>query len=597
MINPATEEVVATVAARPRVEETDAAIARAQRGLRGVAARRAGRAGAAAARFAAAGRRARRGAGRARGAQLRAHHRQRRWEAGNVRDVLHFYSARRNACPASRFRCRAASTSPSTSRSAWSASSCRGTSRCPSRLGVRAGPGRGQHGRAQTGRADPADRDPARRAGHRGGPPRGVFQVLPGRARWSANGSSPTRTCARSCFTGSTEVGKRIMARLRRPGEAADAGARRQERQHRLRRRRPRRAAAPHHTSVFDNAGQDCCARSRILVQRNLYDRFLELLEPAVAAFRVQDPGAGDGRDGPADLGRFSAPPLESLMDGADVAFRGSCPTGAAPPAFGGSCFFFFFFFFFFRAPGERGDLRAGGVGPAPSTTRTRHCNWPPALVQFAGGDHTQSALVGSRNALPPRSELRPARVDADTWQDRGTPAPPGCRDGTLTTRVSVAQVASHRGTPPRSRCARAPHRPPSALDPRFDLPQFAPPGEPKDGRSPRRSWRCPGVAVDADCRAARLSATRRLSCRSGFSIRPPPRLNPAMRQPRSPAPADSHRLAQAGVTVGGAAGEIDGSGDRGAHALQWRFQRPLHTRRYRARSPSCVSGRRHPRR
>ena len=35
-------------------------------------------------------------------------------------------------------------------------------------------------------------------------------------------------------------------------------------------------AAAPY--AVFDNAGQDCCARSRILVQQAAYDRFLELL-------------------------------------------------------------------------------------------------------------------------------------------------------------------------------------------------------------------------------------------------------------------------------------------------------------------------------
>ena len=71
------------------------------------------------------------------------------------------------------------------------------------------------------------------------------------------------------CFTGSTEVGKRIMARLRRPGEAGDPGAGRQEREHRLRRRRPGTAAATAPYAVFDNAGQDCCARSRILVQRS----------------------------------------------------------------------------------------------------------------------------------------------------------------------------------------------------------------------------------------------------------------------------------------------------------------------------------------
>ena len=50
-------------------------------------------------------------------------------------------------------------------------------------------------------------------------------------------------------------------------------------------------ATAPY--AVFDNAGQDCCARSRILVQRSVYDRFLELLEPAVQGVPGRGPGAG----------------------------------------------------------------------------------------------------------------------------------------------------------------------------------------------------------------------------------------------------------------------------------------------------------------
>ena len=70
---------------------------------------------------------------------------------------------------------------------------------------------------------------------------------------------------------------------------------------------RRRRPPAP--GAVFDNAGQDCCARSRILVQRSVYDRFLELLEPAVPAWRVGDPTLEDDRDGTADLG---IPPLDA---------------------------------------------------------------------------------------------------------------------------------------------------------------------------------------------------------------------------------------------------------------------------------------------
>ena len=57
--------------------------------------------------------------------------------------------------------------------------------------------------------------------------------------------------------------------------------ARRQERQHRLRRRRPRgRGRGRARTAVFDNAGQDCCARSRILVQASAYDAFMERSSP-----------------------------------------------------------------------------------------------------------------------------------------------------------------------------------------------------------------------------------------------------------------------------------------------------------------------------
>ena len=50
---------------------------------------------------------------------------------------------------------------------------------------------------------------------------------------------------------------------------------------------------------MFDNAGQDCCARSRILVQRSVFDRFMALLEPAVKAVAVGDPGSPDTEMGP----------------------------------------------------------------------------------------------------------------------------------------------------------------------------------------------------------------------------------------------------------------------------------------------------------
>ena len=61
-------------------------------------------------------------------------------------------------------------------------------------------------------------------------------------------------------------------------------------------------AAAPY--AVFDNAGQDCCARSRILVERSAYDRFVELLVDATRGVKVGDPALRRDRDGAADLGR-----------------------------------------------------------------------------------------------------------------------------------------------------------------------------------------------------------------------------------------------------------------------------------------------------
>ena len=85
------------------------------------------------------------------------------------------------------------------------------------------------------------------------------------------------------------------------------------------------RAAAAAPGAVFDNAGQDCCARSRILVQRSVFDRFLELLEPAVQAWRVGDPRLEDTEMGPL-ISSAHRDTVSSFLDGVDVAFRGSAP-------------------------------------------------------------------------------------------------------------------------------------------------------------------------------------------------------------------------------------------------------------------------------
>ncbi|HEU4420917.1 MAG TPA: aldehyde dehydrogenase family protein, partial [Pilimelia sp.] len=88
------------------------------------------------------------------------------------------------------------------------------------------------------------------------------------------------------------------------------------------------KAAATAPYAVFDNAGQDCCARSRILVQRSAYDRFLELLEPAVKGFRVQDPALETAEMGPL-ISAAQRASVASYVDAAEVAFTGSCPDGA----------------------------------------------------------------------------------------------------------------------------------------------------------------------------------------------------------------------------------------------------------------------------
>ncbi len=86
-------------------------------------------------------------------------------------------------------------------------------------------------------------------------------------------------------------------------------------------------AAAP--GAVFGNAGQDCCARSRILVQRPALERFLSLLEPAVRAIRVGDPLDESSAMGPLISAAQRDKVAAYLDDGGEVAFRGTAPTGA----------------------------------------------------------------------------------------------------------------------------------------------------------------------------------------------------------------------------------------------------------------------------
>ncbi|WP_307799636.1 aldehyde dehydrogenase family protein [Micromonospora antibiotica] len=163
--------------------------------------------------------------------------------------------------------------------------------------------------------------------GREAGLPEGVFTVLPGRGDVVGERFVTHPAVRKVCFTGSTEVGTRIMAgcaaqvkrvTLELGGKSAnlvfaDADL--------------EKAAATAPYAVFDNAGQDCCARSRILVQRPVYDRFLELLEPAVRALRVEDPAAETAEMGPL-ISAAHRDRVAGYLDGATVAFTGTRPDG-----------------------------------------------------------------------------------------------------------------------------------------------------------------------------------------------------------------------------------------------------------------------------
>ena len=160
------------------------------------------------------------------------------------------------------------------------------------------------------------------------GLPEHLLQVLPGRGSVVGDRFVTHPLVRKVVFTGSTEVGKHVMAgcaaqvkpvTLELGGKSAnivfaDADL--------------EAAASSAPGSVFDNAGQDCCARSRLLVQRSVLDRFLELLEPAVKGFRVGDPNDEATDMGPLVSRAHRENVAAFLDDDVPVAFTGSAPEG-----------------------------------------------------------------------------------------------------------------------------------------------------------------------------------------------------------------------------------------------------------------------------
>ncbi len=159
------------------------------------------------------------------------------------------------------------------------------------------------------------------------GLPEGVFNVITGAGSIVGNRFVTHPLVRKVCFTGSTSVGKQIMAgcadqvkrvTLELGGKSAniifadaDVAA----------------AAASAPYAVFDNAGQDCCARSRILIQRSAYDEFLGRLEVSVKALRVLDPTEDTSEMGPLVTAQHRDK-VAGYVAGANVAFTGSAPEG-----------------------------------------------------------------------------------------------------------------------------------------------------------------------------------------------------------------------------------------------------------------------------
>jgi acyl-CoA reductase-like NAD-dependent aldehyde dehydrogenase len=160
------------------------------------------------------------------------------------------------------------------------------------------------------------------------GLPQGVLNVVNGPGRVVGERIVEHPDVAKVAFTGSTEVGRRIgelasgsikRVTLELGGKSANivfADADLEQ------------AAASAPGAVFGNAGQDCCARSRILVERGALDAFLEALERSVTSLRVGDPLDEETQMGPLISADHREKVASYVDDEAPVAFRGPVPDG-----------------------------------------------------------------------------------------------------------------------------------------------------------------------------------------------------------------------------------------------------------------------------
>ncbi|MPY42495.1 aldehyde dehydrogenase [Streptomyces phyllanthi] len=159
------------------------------------------------------------------------------------------------------------------------------------------------------------------------GLPEGLFQVLPGHGPVAGNALVEHPGVAKIVFTGSTAVGTQVLAKgsallkrvtLELGGKSpnivfADSDL--------------EAAVAATPMSFLDNSGQDCCARTRILVQRSAYDRFLDLLAPAIESVLVGDPADENTQMGPL-ISKVQLDRVRSYVDPDAPGIRGKAPEG-----------------------------------------------------------------------------------------------------------------------------------------------------------------------------------------------------------------------------------------------------------------------------
>ena len=162
------------------------------------------------------------------------------------------------------------------------------------------------------------------------GIPEGVLNVIVGKGSVVGARFVTNPTVRKISFTGSTPVGKSIMAgcadqvkrvTLELGGKSANVIFADSD---------VDRAAAAAPGAVFDNSGQDCCARSRILVQKSIFDRFMAGFEKSVKEYRVEDPNLDSSQMGPL-VSKKQLETVQSFLNDKDdtVAFTGTAPTGA----------------------------------------------------------------------------------------------------------------------------------------------------------------------------------------------------------------------------------------------------------------------------